>query len=180
VPGYTVRRLSVHDISSARLDEALDVFSAAIGFPRRHTRVLGLGDTIRRHAPRSGFKALGAFDSADSLVGFTYGYTSQPGLWWREQILSALSLEQREYWLAHAFELAELHVHPSAQGNHLGSQLHDQLLQHLPHATALLSVMHRSERAKQLYASRGWQMLVPELRFSTDPGTPFSVLGREL
>ncbi|MBV9543779.1 MAG: GNAT family N-acetyltransferase [Chloroflexi bacterium] len=172
--------MNAAEIEGPRLDEALDVFSAAIGFPRRHTRVVGLGDTMRRHAPRSGFKALGAFDSADTLVGFTYGYTSQPGLWWREQIVSGLSTEQRDFWLADAFELAELHVHPSAQGNHLGSQLHDGLLRDLPHATALLSVMHRSDRAKQLYASRGWQVLIQELRFSTDPATPFSVLGLEL
>ncbi|MBV9173427.1 MAG: GNAT family N-acetyltransferase [Chloroflexi bacterium] len=177
---YSVRAMNAAEIEGPRLDEALDVFSAAIGFPRRHTRVVGLGDTMRRHAPRSGFKALGAFDSADTLVGFTYGYTSQPGLWWREQIVSGLSTEQRDFWLADAFELAELHVHPSAQGNHLGSQLHDGLLRDLPHATALLSVMHRSDRAKQLYASRGWQVLIQELRFSTDPATPFSVLGLEL
>jgi ribosomal protein S18 acetylase RimI-like enzyme len=177
---YRVRALTPHEVVGSRLDEALDVFSAAIGFPRRHTRVLGLGDTIRRHAPRAGFKALGAFDPTDTLVGFSYGYTSQPGLWWREQIVPALSAEQRHVWLADAFELAELHVHPSAQGNHLGSQLHDGLLRDLPHATALLSVMHRSERARQLYASRGWQVLIDELRFSTDPATPFSVLGLQL
>jgi ribosomal protein S18 acetylase RimI-like enzyme len=179
-PTYRVRPLTPQEIAGRFLDDALDVFGAAIGFARHHSRVLGLGDTIRRHAPRSGFKALGAFDSAETLVGFTYGYTSQPGLWWREQIVPALTPEQREFWLPDAFELAELHVHPSAQGNHLGSQLHDGLLRDLPHATALLSVMHRSARAKQLYASRGWQVLVPELRFSTDPATPFSVLGLEL
>jgi hypothetical protein len=37
--------------------------------------------------------------------------------------------------------------------------------------------MHRSERARQLYASRGWQVVVEDLRFSTEPRTPFSVLG---
>jgi hypothetical protein len=40
--------------------------------------------------------------------------------------------------------------------------------------------MHRSQRARQLYASRGWQCLVEELRFSTEPHTPFSVLGLRL
>ena len=37
--------------------------------------------------------------------------------------------------------------------------------------------MHRSARAHQLYSSRGWQTLVDELRFSTEPQTPFSILG---
>ena len=114
------------------------------------------------------------------LVGFSYGYTSQPGLWWREQIAQPLSAAQRAYWLADAFELAELHVHPSAQGQHLGSRLHDLLLADLPNATALLSVMHRSERARQLYTRRGWQTLVEDMRFPTEPQTPFSVLGLTL
>jgi ribosomal protein S18 acetylase RimI-like enzyme len=74
--------------------------------------------------------------------------------------------------------LAELHVHPSAQGQRLGSQLHDRLLRSQHHPTAVLSVMHHSERARQLYARRGWQVLVEDLRFSTEPQTPFSVLGR--
>jgi ribosomal protein S18 acetylase RimI-like enzyme len=143
--------------------------------------VIGFGETLRRHAPRTGFRAFGALDTqAGRLVGFSYGYTSQPGLWWREQIVPALTARQRAYWLADAFEVAELHVHPSAQGLHLGSRLHDLLVDGLPHHTALLSVMHRSERARQLYTSRGWQMLVEELRFSTDPATPFSVMGLEL
>ena len=63
------------------------------------------------------------------------------------------------------------------QGQRLGSGLHDALVTDLPEKTALLSVMHRSERAQQLYFSRGWQVLVEELRFSSEPQTPFSILG---
>ena len=196
---YTVRRLTSEEIAGPRLDEALCVFADAIGFPRQHARVTGLGETLRRHVLRAGFAAFGAFergpggevspglaqapDTAAPLVGFSYGYTSQPGLWWREQIVPALSPEQRDYWLANAFELAELHVHPSAQGQRLGSALHDRLMDTArvaTHRTALLSVMHRSERARRLFTRRGWQTLVPELRFSTDPATPFSILGLEL
>jgi ribosomal protein S18 acetylase RimI-like enzyme len=103
-----------------------------------------------------------------------------PGLWWREQIARPLTAEQQAYWLTDAFELAELHVHPSAQGHRLGSELHDQLVRNQPHPRALLSVMHRSERARQLYSSRGWQTLIEDIRFSTEPGTPFSLLGLAL
>ena len=190
---YTVRRLTSEEIAGPRLDEALCVFADAIGFPRQHARVTGLGETLRRHVLRAGFAAFGAFepgpdraaspDPAAPLIGFSYGYTSQPGLWWREQIVPALTPDQRDSWLANAFELAELHVHPSAQGHKLGSALHDRLMDTARvamHRTALLSVMHRSERARQLYTRRGWQTLVPELRFSTDPATPFSILGLEL
>jgi ribosomal protein S18 acetylase RimI-like enzyme len=177
---YTVRPLSAEELPGPLLDQALWTFAGALGYKRNAGRVLALADTIHRHASRGGFRAFGAFTAQDALVGFVYGYTSQPGLWWREQIARPLSPAQRDYWLADAFELAELHVHPSAQGLHLGSQLHDLVITGLPNATALLSVMHRSERARQLYTSRGWQTLVQHLRFPTEPNTPFSVLGLTL
>jgi hypothetical protein len=41
-------------------------------------------------------------------------------------------------------------------------------------------VMHSSERARHLYQSRGWQTLIDELRFSTEPRTPFSLMGLTL
>jgi ribosomal protein S18 acetylase RimI-like enzyme len=177
---YEVRPVGPDELSSRLLDQVLWVFGGALGFPPRHGRVVSFADTLRRHAGYAGFRAFGAFDARGRLVGFSYGYTSQPGLWWREQIAAPLSPEQRKDWLKDAFELAELHVHPSAQGNHLGSQLHDLLLESQPHRTALLSVMHRSHRARQLYESRGWQCLVDDLRFSTEPQTAFSVLGLKL
>jgi ribosomal protein S18 acetylase RimI-like enzyme len=176
-PRFTTRPLSPEELSGRFLDQALWVFGGALGFPPRHARVTGFADTLRRHTTYRGFSAFGAFNVRHRLVGFSYGYTSQPGLWWREQIAGPMSEDQRSEWLTDAFELAELHVHPSAQGHRLGSQLHDRLIQGQKHRTAVLSVMHRSERARQLYASRGWQVLVEDLRFSTEPRTPFSVLG---
>ncbi len=174
---FVVRPLSPDELSGRLLDEALWVFGGALGFARRQGRVVGFGDTLRRHATYRGFLAFGALNLRGWLVGFSYGYTSQPGLWWREQVAAPLTPEQRLDWFSDAFELAELHVHPSAQGNHLGSRLHDQLIASQPHRTALLSVMHRSLRARQLYTSRGWEMLIEDLRFSTEPQTPFSLMG---
>jgi ribosomal protein S18 acetylase RimI-like enzyme len=174
---FAVREVPAQELSGRLLDQALWVFGGALGFPPRHGRVLNFADTLRRHASYAGFKAFGAFDTRQRLVGFSYGYTSQPGLWWREQVAAPLTPAERDDWFADAFEVAELHVHPSAQGNRLGSQLHDRLIASQPHETALLSVMHRSERARQLYASRGWQCLIEELRFPTEPQTPFSLLG---
>jgi ribosomal protein S18 acetylase RimI-like enzyme len=176
-PRFRVRPLAAEELSGPLLDQALWVFSGALGFQRRHGRVASFGDTLRRHASYHGFLSFGAFNLRNRLVGFSYGYSSQPGLWWREQIAAPLSPAERDDWLADAFELAELHVHPSAQGQRLGSELHDRLIRSQTHRTAVLSVMHRSDRARQLYASRGWQVLVRDLRFSTEPQTPFSVLG---
>ena len=174
---FTIRPLSPLELGGRLRDQALWVFSGALDFPRRSARVANFADTLRRHTGYPGFRAFGAFNWRNRLVGFSYGYSSQPGLWWREQIAAPLSEAERGDWLADAFELAELHVHPSAQGNRLGSGLHDQLVASQTHRTALLSVMHRSLRARQLYFSRGWKVLVEDLRFSTEPQTAFSLLG---
>jgi ribosomal protein S18 acetylase RimI-like enzyme len=177
---FDIRPLSPDELSGRLLDQALWVFGGALEFPPRHSRVRGFADTLRRHGGYAGFRAFGAFNVRNRLLGFSYGYSSVPGLWWREQVAAPLSLEQRQAWFSDAFEFAELHVHPSAQGNHLGSRLHDLLVRSHSHETALLTVMHRSARARQLYASRGWQPLIEELRFSTEPQTPFSLLGIKL
>jgi ribosomal protein S18 acetylase RimI-like enzyme len=177
---FDVRALTPDELTGPLLDQALWVFAGALGFGRTSGRVISFAGSIRRHAAYGGFRAFGAISLRGRLVGFSYGYSSQPGLWWREQISEPLSHEQREYWLSDAFELAELHVHPSAQSRHLGSELHDSLLRDVQHRTALLSVMHRSERARKLYTSRGWETLVDEFRFVTEPQTPFSLLGLRL
>jgi ribosomal protein S18 acetylase RimI-like enzyme len=177
---YTIRALTGEELTGPLQQQALWIFAGGLGYRRGDSRVLALAGAMRRHALHGGFRAFGAVSARGRLVGFSYGYTSQPGLWWREQIAQPLSAEQREYWLADAFELAELHVHPSVQGQRFGSGLHDALIHAAPHRTALLSVMHRSERARQLYARRGWQTLIEELRFPTEPRTPFSVLGLTL
>jgi ribosomal protein S18 acetylase RimI-like enzyme len=147
---YTVRALTNEELTGPLLQQALWTFAGGLGYRRGDSRVTALAGAMRRHVLHGGFRAFGALTGRGRLVGFSYGYTSQPGLWWREQIAQPLSAEQREYWLADAFELAELHVHPSVQGQRFGSRLHDALIQGAPHRTALLSVMHRSERARQL------------------------------
>jgi ribosomal protein S18 acetylase RimI-like enzyme len=177
---YTIRALTADELTGKLLQQALWTFAGGLGYRRGDSRVTALGGAMRRHVLHGGFRAFGALTTRGRLVGFSYGYTSQPGLWWREQIAQPLSAAQREYWLADAFELAELHVHPSVQGQRFGSRLHDALMQDVPHRTALLSVMHRSERARQLYTRRGWQTLIEDMRFPTEPRTPFSVLGLTL
>src|SRR5260370_24965784 len=107
-PRFRVRQLAADELRGPLLEQALWVFSGALGFQRRQGRVVSFGDTLRRHTTYRGFLSFGAFNLRQRLVGFSYGYSSQPGLWWREQIAAPLSPEQRDDWLADAFELAEL------------------------------------------------------------------------
>jgi predicted GNAT superfamily acetyltransferase len=78
-----IRPLTPTGLSGPLLDQALGVFAGALAYPLRHGRVTSFADTLRRHALLGGFRVFGAFDGRGRLVGFSYGYTSIPGLWWR-------------------------------------------------------------------------------------------------
>src|SRR3982074_237465 len=138
---YIIRPLTADELTGRLLQQALWTFAGGLGYRRGDSRVTSLAGAMRRHTQHRGFRAFGALSAGGRLVGFSYGYTSQPGLWWRGQITHPLSVAQREYWLDDAFELAELHVHPSVQGQRFGSRLHDSLLEGAPHKNALFCVI---------------------------------------
>ena len=74
-----MRPLTPDEVSGRLLPDLLWVFGGALGFSRRSSRVVGFADTVKRHAGYPGFTAFGAFEPRGRLVGFSYGYTSQPG-----------------------------------------------------------------------------------------------------
>src|SRR5260370_36818693 len=78
-PRFRVRQLAADELRGPLLDQALWVFSGALGFQRRHGREVSFGDTLRRHTTYRGFLSFGAFNLRQRLVGFSYGYSSQPG-----------------------------------------------------------------------------------------------------
>lgn len=90
------------------------------------------------HAQRPAFRCVTAYhtDGGD-LVGFAYGYTSASGQWWHDTITAVLSAEEVEQWFSNAFELVELAVLPTAQGQGIGGQLHDRIFAGIPHRTAV-------------------------------------------
>src|SRR5438105_1400169 len=92
---FTVRPLSTEELGGRFVDQALWVFGGALGFAPRSGRVVSFADTLRRHSTYPGVNAFGAFNRRGRLVGFSYGYSSQPGLWWREQIAAPLTAKQR-------------------------------------------------------------------------------------
>src|ERR1700694_4543780 len=92
---HSVRPVTATELSGPLLDQTLAVFAGALGFPKRHGRVASFAGTIGRHTVYGGFRAFGAFTTAGRLVGFSYGYASVPGRWWRETIARPLSMAQR-------------------------------------------------------------------------------------
>ncbi|MGG6294274.1 N-acetyltransferase family protein [Leptolyngbya sp. AN02str] len=113
-----------------------------------------------------GFRCVVAYeDISNRMVGFACGHSCLPGRWWADMIAQALGPERTKYWLADGFEFVELAVIPSHQRRGIGGRLHDRLLTHLPHRTAVLSTMAGNGPAIALYQQRGWQPLIPEFTY---------------
>lgn len=138
------------------------------------------GRSLIVHNQRPGFQALAAREpDTGRILGFTCGYTTSPGQWWHDTIRPALGEEKAGYWLSNSFELVELAVLPAVQGKGIGGRLHDQLLAHLPHRTAVLSTAQAETAALHLYRKRGWLTLVSPFRFPGHQAT-FILMGYEL
>ena len=137
-------------------------------------------EILPRHAERPGFAIVAAVDEG-RLVGFAYGYRGEPGQWWHDAVRAAMEPPQRGRRLRPGHvELAELHVAHRWRREGVGGRLHDALLGSYPDApTAVLSTQTANAPALSLYAGRGWEVVVPRLRFASG-GEPYAILGRDL
>jgi ribosomal protein S18 acetylase RimI-like enzyme len=138
-----------------------------------------LREILPRHAGRDGFRFFAARDGK-RLVGIAYGYLGAPGQWWHDIVSKAMTREQRRRWIAPGhFEVVELHVHPEYRRRGIGARLHDTLLARLESRTAVLSTQTDNRPALGLYQGRGWQIIVPSLRFAP-AGEEYAILGLDL
>jgi ribosomal protein S18 acetylase RimI-like enzyme len=135
-------------------------------------------DLITTHVTYRGFVAYGAFDD-DTLIGFGYGYCGAPGQWWHDVVAAALGRAESRRWLVDGFELAELHVLPSHQGNGDGRRLLVSVLEKTDAAHAVLSTPDSDSPARKLYRSYGFEDLRLDFRF---PGSAeaYAIMGVDL
>jgi ribosomal protein S18 acetylase RimI-like enzyme len=168
------------DDLARRLDDVIEVYGDAMGY--RPEVLATRRGYITTHLRRSGFRAVATLATDGSLVGFGYGYHSEPGQWWHDQVSGALDPAARKTWLSDCFEVVELHVRTAAHGHGLGSRQLRALLRMAEGATTLLSTPEDDESA-----SRAWRLyrrfgFVDVLRNLTFPGDlrAFAVLGRSL
>jgi len=162
------------------MHEALAIYGLAMNYDA--AVVAGRYGYAVQHTERAGFRAVGAFaDSPEGerLVGFGYGYEVAPGQWWHDQVRAALDRRTAKRWLPDAFEVCELHVHPSHQSQGLGRRLLHALVDGLPNPVALLSTPDADTKAFRLYAADGFVDLARGYHFPGD-ARPFAILGAEL
>lgn len=73
---------------AARLDEALDLYVAAMGYPPGTARQRA--PMWLEHSRRPGWRGVAALDRHDVLRGIAYGYPGAPGQWWYEEVRRGL------------------------------------------------------------------------------------------
>jgi len=168
-----------HDLTM-HLDDVIHVYGQAMGYPA--DLLATRRGYIGSHVHRRDFAAVASLDDDGRLLGFGYGYASEPGQWWHDQVRSAIRRDERAAWLTDCFEVVELHVLPSAQGYGLGATQLRGLLGMAEAKTTLLSTPEAPEatsRAWRLYRRFGFVDVIRQFTFPGD-ARPFAVLGRTL
>jgi ribosomal protein S18 acetylase RimI-like enzyme len=130
------------------------------------------------HSKRRGFRGLVARDDGTGeIVGMTYGYHGAPGQWWHDVVAQELGGDSAATWLGDSYELVEIAVQPSHQGQGIGAALIAALLRDRDEATCVLSTRTDS-RAYLLYGRLGFK-IIHEMEFARN-GAPFYIMARRL
>jgi GNAT superfamily N-acetyltransferase len=156
--------------------EAAHIYGAAM--QRGPEMVVQRCEIMHAHLERRGYVAVLALDD-DKPVAFGYGYLGRRGEWWHDIVVDALGPDLGERWMSEAFELAELHVLPSHQGQGLGRQVLGEVVGRAGGSTMVLSTHDRESPARSLYRSAGFIDLYGGLVF---PGSRevYAIMGKDL
>jgi len=178
-----------------RLDTVMDVYAAAMRPPA--DQLAGRRTIMRNHGTYPYFQCYFAewrdppagTDRPDRqreparIVGFAYGFRGASGQWWHDVVFRALAeragAQVADAWLGHAFELAEIHVHPDFQGKGIGRAMITTLCAGRPERSAVLSTHDQPTAARHLYAGMGFADLLTSFVF---PGghEEYAIVGTRL
>jgi ribosomal protein S18 acetylase RimI-like enzyme len=177
--GLELRELSAGEFL-ANLDACTGVYAAAMDPPEY--QLPGRYSIMERHAGYAAFRAV-LVTGNGTLVGFAYGFHGEGGQWWHDLVSQAVARgrgrQAAEDWLADSFEIAEVHVLPSHQGQGTGLAMMRQLAAGRPERTAVLSTMDAETRARRLYRGLGFTDLLSGFAFAgTD--APYAIMGAPL
>ena len=137
----------------------------------------------RSHLRRPGLRAVAALEGKH-LVGIGYGQPGTAGQWWHDVVMAAVADERggdaAEEWLGSCFEIVELHVLPTHQGQGIGRDVLRLLLSGAEQRTAALSALEPDgSPARRLYTAEGFVPLLQHFRFPGGP-TQYAVLAKRL
>lgn len=121
-------------------------------------------ENIHKHTTHEGFIGLKATDPVGNLLGFSYGYRSLPGQFYREKLEKKVTQEQAGHWLKDCFEFVELAVDPSHKRMGVGSSLHDKTIIEVLNATSVLTTSIGNTPSLTLYKSKGWIVIKEDAR----------------
>lgn len=158
------------------VDASVEIYVVAMSKPR--DVVPARRSITTRHLMNPGLRAVLALHE-DGLVGFAYGYDGAPGQWWHDAVAEAMSPEQRDRWLADAFEVAELHVLPAWQRQGIGRELLHELCRDVDRRTVVLSAIDDETPARHLYRATGFEDLLCGFTFAGS-SERYAVMGRSL
>jgi ribosomal protein S18 acetylase RimI-like enzyme len=179
---YKVHRTSPNDLSPLKAD-LVSIYREAFQAPpyeKSRAEIDEFMHFLPIHAAQPGFRLLLAIESeTQKVIGFTYGRSVTARLPWNDLVKPSLRSADLSKWLKDAYQVVEMAVHPEAQGQGVGSQLHDRLLKDLSHRRAVLSTMTAETPASRLYLRKGWKVLVDELVVPDVP-RPYCVMGLDL
>lgn len=167
----------------ARAEQFAAVYRAAFAgepYHRREPEVADFARTLPLHTRRNSFRSVVAFDRAgQDLIGIAYGYRTQPGQWWYDNVSRALGEKVAKAWLTDTFQVTEVAVAPAYQRRGVGGSMLDALLSGLAHPQAVLSTLDAETAGRAFYRARGWQDLLQGFYF---PGVArrYAIMGRRL
>ena len=149
------------------------VYAAAFGQPpydEGPEQADGFVARVRRYASeRHGVRLVIVADDAGP-TGLGLAVLARPGDWWRDRAAEAVG-DQASRWIKElCLEVVHLAVHPRAQGRGLGKLAHDLLIAGSPASTAILACNPVAERARRLYAARGWTTVAEGFQPGGGPG----------
>lgn len=173
---------SPNDLESLKAD-LLDIYREAFRVPpysKSRTEVDEFVSYLPIHSAQSGFHLIIAVEiETEKTVGFCYGRTVTARLSWHDVVEPPLRSAGLSEWLKDAYQIVEMAVMPAAQGQGVGSRLHDRLLKGLSYSRAVLATMSADSVAYRLYLSKGWKVLLNELVVPNYPRS-YRVMGLEL
>lgn len=140
-----------------------DAFAQPPSGPRS---VRELTEQLHWHGTFPGFTGLVARDEHHgSVMGMVYGFSNQPGQWWRDRVAEVIGRERTQTILTDSFCLMELGVHRAVRRQGVADALVTALLAQQPHPRGLLSMQSDNLSALAFYRATGWTTLIARMSF---------------